>query len=415
MKEGHFVNNEEYEQLINATRTTGKAIGATVDTARKTGKTAVGVMKWLKRIVITIMSFIISTFGIAIIVAIATVGLILNILVGYVSTEEDTSIVENEIPILASMSNEILKTPNTTLEMMIPSINFKLYPNVSPQTRVPNDWSTLYVGTLMLACDTDLENVRWDINCRNWYVSLWNNAEITIIDGNVHPNVGDILFYEDNGKKVGIVLEVKNNYKNYIYEVATVLSNNRGDMVVTKTTVYSDYAQRGKGGFYEFNRTDESIFNVRKEAPKYSNTRYSTGNYFNDNEAQRMFDDNKNLIGGNSAYVWGRCYEVYGNFFITHTGLPVRKPSGQWYDYSTKDKGSLARAGSVGVWRKGNTGGFVAFVENVKNNGDIMISYSIRSNDEKKQFVYKKLEKKNGTYPVDGYEFEGFIYIGGKE
>ena len=117
-----------------------------------------------------------------------------------------------------------------------------------------------------------------------------------------------------------------------------------------------------------------------------------------------MFQNNGNC----TCYAWGRFYELTGSKPKLSTGNAEN-----WY--GKKDgykRGSTPKLGAVICWRKGEAGnskdgaGHVGIVEEIKSNGDIVIS-----NSGWKSFIFKtRTLKKSNSYKISGLTFQGFIY-----
>lgn len=117
-----------------------------------------------------------------------------------------------------------------------------------------------------------------------------------------------------------------------------------------------------------------------------------------------MFQNNGNC----TAYAYGRFYELTG----TKPKLSTANAE-NWY--KKKDgykRGSDPKLGAVICWRKGEVGngkdgaGHVGIVEEIKKNGDIVIS-----NSGWKSFIFKtRTLKKSNNYKISGLTFQGFIY-----
>ena len=121
-----------------------------------------------------------------------------------------------------------------------------------------------------------------------------------------------------------------------------------------------------------------------------------------------MFQNNGNC----TAYAFGRRYEIEG----VRPKLSTRNAE-NWFGNTTDGykRGQTPKVGAVICWRKGKAGnsgdgaGHVGIVEEVKSNGDILIS-----NSGWKQFIFKtKLVTKASGYMTglsSAYKFQGFIY-----
>lgn len=121
------------------------------------------------------------------------------------------------------------------------------------------------------------------------------------------------------------------------------------------------------------------------------------------------------VIEGNSClpncvgYAWGRWYEILKsrpnlsranaeNWYVTNDGyIHSKTPS----------------LGAVACWSKGKVGvgsdgaGHVAIVEEIKSNGDIVVS---NSGYKSKRFWMQTFTRSSG-YAMKGYNFQGFIHL----
>lgn len=80
-----------------------------------------------------------------------------------------------------------------------------------------------------------------------------------------------------------------------------------------------------------------------------------------------------------------------------------------WYG-NTSDgysRGSTPKLGAVICWHSSKSGGHVAIVEEIFDNGDVMTSNSAYGGS---RFYNKKVKKSNNYYMGSAYTFQGFIY-----
>ena len=126
-----------------------------------------------------------------------------------------------------------------------------------------------------------------------------------------------------------------------------------------------------------------------------------------------------------TAYAWGRFYELMDKLGIP--GKPKLETSNaeNWYfEDKYYEKGQTPKLGSIIVWRCGkyhepsDGRGHVGVVEEIYDNGDILISASDAGNKKTgykgKLFYTKKITKSSGYYWASSnykYTFEGFIYL----
>ena len=111
-----------------------------------------------------------------------------------------------------------------------------------------------------------------------------------------------------------------------------------------------------------------------------------------------------------TAYAWGRWYELLGSKPKLYTGnAETWYPKGTSYD--GYKRGQTPKLGAVACWAKGVAGkssdgaGHVAIVEEIYSDGSILTSNSAWKGTN---FYTKKLAK---GYNVNGYTFQGFIYL----
>lgn len=123
------------------------------------------------------------------------------------------------------------------------------------------------------------------------------------------------------------------------------------------------------------------------------------------------------LISGNSClpncvgYCWGRWREILG----TTPKLSLNNAENWWgYTADGYKRGKTPKLGAVICWRKGQAGvssdgaGHVAIVEQIKSNGDIVVSESHYGGTRWRTYTYTKAS----NYRLgSAYTFQGFIYL----
>lgn len=145
----------------------------------------------------------------------------------------------------------------------------------------------------------------------------------------------------------------------------------------------------------------------RTKQPDKSNKYYNTNINPFVSAGYGMFQNNGNC----TAYAYGRFFEVIGSKPKLSTGNAEN-----WYGKNDGYKrGKTPKLGAVICWSKGQAGkssdgaGHVGVVEEIKDNGDIVIS-----NSGWKQFIFKTktITKASGymTGLSSSYKFQGFIY-----
>lgn len=147
-------------------------------------------------------------------------------------------------------------------------------------------------------------------------------------------------------------------------------------------------------------------YKPRLSAPSYSNLYYIHTSYGGKNQCIRV--SGKYCIPNCVGYAWGRFYEITGKCPKLSKGNAEN-----WYAYKDGYKrGKTPKLGAVICWRKGKAGvsldgaGHVAIVEEIKSNGDIVIS---QSGYKSTRFWTQTIKK---GYKLSGYVFQGFIYNG---
>jgi surface antigen len=104
------------------------------------------------------------------------------------------------------------------------------------------------------------------------------------------------------------------------------------------------------------------------------------------------------------AYAWGRFYEILGEEPALSTGS-----ANAWYGFNDGyTRGEEPRVGAIACWQNA-TSGFVAVVEQVKEDGSIITSESDAITNE----VWRLTERTKGlggNWGMSLYTFKGFIY-----
>ena len=145
-------------------------------------------------------------------------------------------------------------------------------------------------------------------------------------------------------------------------------------------------------------------FKKRTKQPSKDNKYYNSNINPFVSAGYGMFQNNGNC----TAYSYGRFYELIGSKPKLSTGNAEN-----WYDKKDGYKrGQTPKLGAIICWRKGKAGnskdgaGHVGVVEEIKSNGDILIS-----NSGWKSFIFKtRTLKKSNNYGISGYVLQGFIY-----
>ena len=92
-----------------------------------------------------------------------------------------------------------------------------------------------------------------------------------------------------------------------------------------------------------------------------------------------------------------------------HTCNLSRANAELWYSHTIDgyQRGQTPKLGAVICWHSTRSGGHVAIVEEIKDNGDIVTSNSAYSGS---YFYMKTLSPRNNYYMGRAYTFQGFIY-----
>lgn len=130
-------------------------------------------------------------------------------------------------------------------------------------------------------------------------------------------------------------------------------------------------------------------------------------------------------VNGNSClpncvgYAWGRMTEILG-----HTPDLSCGNAEDWWDHNDSfERGDTPKLGAVVCWSRGQThngadgAGHVAIVEEIHDNGDIVISQSGYINPNgatyfNSNFSTRTVSKSSGYSFGSAYRFQGFIYCG---
>lgn len=145
-------------------------------------------------------------------------------------------------------------------------------------------------------------------------------------------------------------------------------------------------------------------FVKRDSAPSNSNLYYiktTNGGY---NKCIKI-QSNGSVLPNCTGYAYGRFMECQN----VHTCKLSRANAESWYEHTSDgyDRGSTPKLGAVICWYSSKSGGHVAIVEEIYDNGDIMTSNSAYGGS---RYYNKKLKKSNNYYMGSAYSFQGFIY-----
>lgn len=142
-------------------------------------------------------------------------------------------------------------------------------------------------------------------------------------------------------------------------------------------------------------------FTKRTTAPKKGQEYYSTLNPFAGGKYD-MFDKHTKYQGNCTHYAWGRFSEI----IKTKCVLPCSN-AGTWYERTHYEKGKTPRVGAVIEYKhKNKSGGHVGIVEEIKSNGDLVLSMSGYNS-----FLFKlRTVSPKNNYCYSDYKLVGFIY-----
>lgn len=147
-----------------------------------------------------------------------------------------------------------------------------------------------------------------------------------------------------------------------------------------------------------------ATFVKRDTAPSNSNLYYIKTTYGGYNKCIKI-QSNGSVLPNCTGYAYGRFMECQN----VHTCKLSRANAELWYT-NTGDgysRGSTAKLGAVICWHSSKSGGHVAIVEEIYDNGDIMTSNSAYGGS---RYYNKKLKKSNNYFMGNAYTFQGFIY-----
>lgn len=156
-------------------------------------------------------------------------------------------------------------------------------------------------------------------------------------------------------------------------------------------------------------------FIKRTTAPSADNKYYLKAGKGGYNRAMEINSKTHSCLSNCVAMAHGRWLECRGlTDYNTYDKLPTGNAE-NYYGY-TKDgykRGLEPKVGAIICWRKGQAGnasdgaGHVAFVEEVKPNGDVVTSNSAYNGS---RYYLKTYTKASNYYMGSKYTFQGFIY-----
>lgn len=111
-----------------------------------------------------------------------------------------------------------------------------------------------------------------------------------------------------------------------------------------------------------------------------------------------------------TTYAWGRFWEISDtNKDYSNKPKLSTANAGKWFGYTSDgyDRGNTPKLGAVACWSDNSGGaGHVAVVEEIKDNGDIVVSQSGWGGD----YFWTSNKLASSGYSYNNYTFQGFIY-----
>lgn len=147
-----------------------------------------------------------------------------------------------------------------------------------------------------------------------------------------------------------------------------------------------------------------TLFEPRTTAPSTTNKFYIKTTYGGYNKCIKI-QNNGSVLPNCTGYAWGRFMECQSNVYTCRLS---RANAELWYG-NTSDgysRGSTPKLGAVICWHSTRSGGHVAIVEKINDDGSILTSNSAYSG---RRFYMKTLYPPNYRMG-SAYTFQGFIY-----
>ena len=184
----------------------------------------------------------------------------------------------------------------------------------------------------------------------------------------------------------------------FTYLVDTKFKTRDGVRFTTDTcNAYHNYIQN------RLNSSTSTIFLPRIAAPDSTVDSYT---YWLTTLEDSKNGENPFTMPSCEGYAWGRFYEITGD-----TPKLSKSAAEYWYGYTDDgySRGSTPKVGAIACWQEGplgsNEGGFVAVVEQVKDDGTIITSEILGAGWQ----LTERAKTANWGMP-DTYHFLGFIY-----
>lgn len=145
-------------------------------------------------------------------------------------------------------------------------------------------------------------------------------------------------------------------------------------------------------------------FVPRKTPPSNNNLYYIKTTHGGYNKCIVIDRDTGSVLPNCTGYAYGRFMECQG---VTTCRLS-RANGGAWYGHTSDgyDRGLTPKLGAVICWSSTRSGGHVAIVEEIKDNGKIVVSNSAYNG---KRFFLSTLNPPNYKFG-SAYTLQGFIY-----
>lgn len=146
------------------------------------------------------------------------------------------------------------------------------------------------------------------------------------------------------------------------------------------------------------------IFVKREVAPSTTDKNWIKTTYGGYNRCIKIGSDGS-VLPNCTGYAWGRFLEEN---IIRDCNLS-RANAENWYGNTSDgyERGQTPKLGAVICWHSTRSGGHVAIVEEIYDDGKILTSNSAYGG---KRFYMKTLKASNNYYMGSSYTFQGFIY-----
>ena len=145
-------------------------------------------------------------------------------------------------------------------------------------------------------------------------------------------------------------------------------------------------------------------FVERTKPPSTTNRYYIKTTYGGYNKCIKIGSDGS-VLPNCTGYAYGRFMECQPN--VTTCNLS-RGDAENWYGKNDGyQRGQSPKLGAVICWSSTKSGGHVAIVERINNDGTILTSNSAYNGS---RFYTAKLKASNNYYMGSAYTFQGFIY-----